>query len=207
MMSPQKGREGGTKIDDLGWFSRHNWGDKGREGVKKLEKWGDVIYGWPLQNQSINMAKVEADIQSHYEFYHVDESFNWPWFKLGTIAYPGMISSSLSVFPFFPFPFFPLWPSPMPMIFIQALPPPPIPPYILMAFSYNLLCWEIMTLPLKVDRDTRKTWWAVGLAVGWLGWHWSCLGSLENGRQKKVRDSSDNITYVFVLLRWRVRDS
>ena len=22
--------------------------DKGREGVKKLEKWVDVIYGWPL---------------------------------------------------------------------------------------------------------------------------------------------------------------
>ena len=24
------------------------WGDKGREGVKKLEFWGDVIYGWSL---------------------------------------------------------------------------------------------------------------------------------------------------------------
>ena len=25
------------------------WGDKGREDGKKLEIWGDVIYGWSLR--------------------------------------------------------------------------------------------------------------------------------------------------------------
>ena len=45
MTSPRKGWEGGTKIGDLGGFSRHNWGDKGREGVKISENGGDVIYG------------------------------------------------------------------------------------------------------------------------------------------------------------------
>ena len=36
----------GSKNGDLGWFSRNNWGDKGR-GVKKLENFIDAIYGWP----------------------------------------------------------------------------------------------------------------------------------------------------------------
>ena len=37
--------KGGAKIGHLGWFSRHNSGIKGREGVKKMEVWDDVIYG------------------------------------------------------------------------------------------------------------------------------------------------------------------
>ena len=49
---------GGTKNGNLGWFLRHNWGDKGGEGVKKLEKWGDVICGWPLCH-NIQLQTIE----------------------------------------------------------------------------------------------------------------------------------------------------
>ena len=39
-----EGKGGEVKNGNFGRFSRLNWGDKGR-GVKKLEIWGDVIYG------------------------------------------------------------------------------------------------------------------------------------------------------------------
>ena len=37
-MSPLRGRERGTKNGILGRLSRLNWGDRGREGGKKLRK-------------------------------------------------------------------------------------------------------------------------------------------------------------------------
>ena len=65
MPSPKKGRGGGEKNSDLGWFSRHVLSDKGSEGSKKLENWVDIIYGWFQKAMEItNEAMVRTFISN-----------------------------------------------------------------------------------------------------------------------------------------------
>ena len=48
MTSPHGGREGGKKTAIWGDFQGLTGVTRGGRGVKFLENWGDVIYGWSL---------------------------------------------------------------------------------------------------------------------------------------------------------------
>ena len=54
---------GGCKNGDLGGFSSHNWGDKGKEEGQKLENWVDFIYG-SLRELSFQRKRKET-IKNH----------------------------------------------------------------------------------------------------------------------------------------------
>ena len=61
MTSPQRGREGGRKIGNLGDFQGITGVTRGGRGGQKMEFWGDVIYGWSLTNsQFLNVRKLES---------------------------------------------------------------------------------------------------------------------------------------------------
>ena len=82
----------GPSINDFGnlwWLLRLNWGDKGREGFKKLENWGDAIYGWSLTVIYKLMKKSKRlKFGKNIYLHEVQELYSIFWFRLGLYSLP-----------------------------------------------------------------------------------------------------------------------